>query len=367
MANLSRRFPLQVAFGALVLYGLTLSHGVTLNSLALTAKVAGWDWRPMSSHPLVWLLTLPLQLLPGACAAVVLNLFFAVCGAVTLGILARSLELLPWFRPLSALKGWNARLPLLLAVATCGLEFNFWQGATAATGEMLDLLLFAAAVWCLLEYRVGKDDRWLKALAIIWGLGMAENWVMLLTLPLFVAALVWLLRFHFFNLRFILSMAGLGAAGFSIYALPPTVNGLWPHSPWTFHHAWAESLTETTNVVVSIYAGFLMSHRMITMAVLLFFLIPPLAFLLRFGDDDAKNKSPLDLMMIWFFRAVRVGLLLLCIWLAFDAIFGPRRLLARQLNVALPLLTFDYLNALGVGFLAGNLLLIQRRDGPRRR
>jgi tetratricopeptide (TPR) repeat protein len=367
MANLSRRFPLQVAFGALVLYGLTLSHGVTLNSLALTAKVAGWDWRPMSSHPLVWLLTLPLQLLPAACAAVGLNLFSAVCGAVTLGILARSLELLPWFRPLSALKDWNARLPLLLAVVTCGLEFSFWQGATVATGEMLDLLLLAAAVWCLLEYRIGKDVRWLKASAIIWGLGMAENWVMLLTLPLFVAALVWLLRFRFFNLRFILSMAGLGLAGFSTYALPPMANGLWPHSPWNLHHAWAESLTETKNVVVSIYGGFLISHRMITIAVLLFFLVPSLAFFVRFGDDDAKNKSPLDQMMIWFFRAVRVGLLLLCVWLAFDAIFGPRRLLARQLNVALPLLTFDYLNALGVGFLAGNLLLIQRRDGPRRR
>src|SRR5450432_1887911 len=346
MANLSRRFPLQVAFGALVLYGLTLSHGVTLNSLALTAKVAGWDWRPMSSHPLVWLLTLPLQLLPGACAAVVLNLFFAVCGAVTLGILARSLELLPWFRPLSALKGWNARLPLLLAVATCGLEFNFWQGATAATGEMLDLLLLAAAIWCLLEYRVGKDARWLSASAFIWGLGMAENWVMLLTLPLYVGALVWLLRFRFFKVHFILAMTGLGLAGFSIYALLPMMNGLLPGSPWNLHHAWAGSLKETKSVLVSIYVGFWAMHRMVTFAVVLFFLIPALAFLVRFGDEDTKNKSPLDQTLIWIFRGVRVGLLLFCVWLAFDVNFGPRQLVARQIHVTLPLLTFDYLDAM---------------------
>ena len=188
MANLFRRFPLQVALGALVLYGLTLSHGVTLNSLPLNAKIAGWDWRPMASHPLVWLLTLPLRLLPAAGLAVGINLFSVACATVTLGILARSMELLPWCRPLATLKGWNARLPLLLAVTACGLEFNFWQAATTATGEMLDLLLLAAAIWCLLEYRVGKDARWLNASACIWGLGMAENWVMLLTLPLFVGA-----------------------------------------------------------------------------------------------------------------------------------------------------------------------------------
>jgi tetratricopeptide (TPR) repeat protein len=367
MANLFRRIPLPVMLGTLVLYGLTVSHGVTLNSLALTAKVAGWDWQPMSSHPLFWLLTLPLRLLPAGWLAVALNLFSALCGAVTLGILARSLELLPWFRPVTLLNGWSARLPLLLALAMCGLEFSFWQDATAATGEMLDLLLLATAVWCLLEYRADKDARWLNGAAIVWGVGMAENWVMLFTLPLFVAALVWLLKFRFFNLRFILSMAGLGLAGFSIYALLPMANGLWPGSPWSLHSAWAASWKETQDLLVSIYQGFFLSHRMITVAVLLFFLIPPLAFLVRFGDDDTKNKSPLDQMLVWFFRGVRTGILLFCVWLAFDAIFGPRRLLARQLNVALPLLTFDYLNALCVGFLAGNLLLIQRGEGSRRR
>ena len=367
MANLFRRFPLQVALGALVLYGLTLSHGVTLNSLGTTAKVAGWDWRPMSGHPLVWLLTLPLRLLPAAWVAVGMNLSSVACGAATLGILARSMELLPWFRPLATLKGWSARLPLLLAVAACGLEFKFWQAATVATGEMPGLLLLAAAFWCLLEYRVGKDARWLNASALIWGAGMAENWVMLLALPLFVGALVWLLRFRFFKLPFILSMAGLGLAGFFIYALLPMANGLLPGSPWNLHHAWAASLRETKNVLVLIYAGFWKSHRLVTVAVMLFFLVPPLAFLLRFGNDDTKNKSPLDQALIWFFRAVRVGLLMLCVWLTFDPTFGPRQLVARQIHVALPLLTFDYLNAMGVGYLAGNLLLIRNRYESHRR
>jgi tetratricopeptide (TPR) repeat protein len=367
MANLLRRFPLQVMLGALVIYGLTVSHGVTSDSLVLTAKVAGWDWQPMSDRPLVWLFTLPLRLLPAGWVAMGMNLFSMACGVVTLGIMARSLELLPWSRPLTTLGGWRARLPLLLPVAICGLEFNFWRAATVATGEMLDLLFLAAAIWCLLEYHAGKNARWLNASAVIWGAGMTENWAMLLALPFFIVALVWLLKFRFFNLRFILSMAALGLAGFSIYALLPMTNGLLPGSPWNLYHAWADSLDETKNVLVSVYRGFWVSHRMITLAVMLFFLMPPLAFLLRFGDDDTKNKSPLDQAMIRFFRGIRVGLLLLGVWLAFDAIFGPRQVVARQMHVTLPLLTFDYLNALGVGFLAGNLLLIQGHDASRRR
>lgn len=367
MANIFRRLPVQVALGALVLYGLTLSHGVTLNSLALTAKIAGWDWRPLASHPLLWLLTLPMRLLPAAWVALALNLFSAVCGALTLGILTRSLELLPWFRPLETLSGWSARLPVLLAVAVCGLELTFWQNATAGSGEILDLLPLAGAVWCLLEYRVSRDVRWLKAAAVVWGAGMAEDWVMLFTLPFFVGALVWLRKFKFFNLRFILSLAGLGLAGFAIYALLPMANGLSPGSPWNLHSAWANSLKETRNILVFIYVGFWKTHRLVAVAILLFYLIPLLAILARFGNEDTKNKSPLDRMLIWVFRSVRVGLLLFCVWLAFNPNFGPRQIMAQQIHVGLPMLTVDYLNALCVGFLTGNFLLIPRREESLRR
>jgi hypothetical protein len=208
MAKFSRHFPLQVALGAILFYSVTLSHGVTLNSLALTAKVAGWDWLPMSRQPVLWLLTLPLRLLPAAWVPAGLNFFSAAGAALILGILARTLELLPWFRPLATLQGWPARLPVLLAAVACGLEFNFWQDATAITGETLDLLLLVASAWCLLENHASQNDRWLNdrwlyAAAAIWGAGMAENWVMQILLPLFLAALVWRRRLDFFQRRFL--------------------------------------------------------------------------------------------------------------------------------------------------------------------
>src|SRR6187399_1187516 len=95
-----RRFPVQVALGALVLFVLTLSWGVTINSLPMTAKIAGWDWQPMTARPLFWLLTLPLRVLPTGWIPIALNLFSAVCAAAVIGILARSIELLRWRRPL---------------------------------------------------------------------------------------------------------------------------------------------------------------------------------------------------------------------------------------------------------------------------
>lgn len=48
-----------------MIYLLTLTHGVSLSNLGPTAQLCGWNYQPMSGHPLWWLLTLPLRLLPG--------------------------------------------------------------------------------------------------------------------------------------------------------------------------------------------------------------------------------------------------------------------------------------------------------------
>lgn len=360
-----------MALAALLLYVLTLSHGATLASLPLAAKVAGWDWQPMVGQPLLWLLTLPLRALPGGWVAPALNLFSAGCAALTLGILARSLELADWDRPLSTLKRWPARLPILLAGLLCGLEFNFWQEATAATGEMLQLLLFAAAVWCLLEYRAAREFRWLSAATFVWGLGLAENWMMVLTLPLFAGTLLWLGlipvfpretpaiegEFSILKRNQIWRLALAGLAGFSIFALLPLVNGLSPSSPWGFGEAWIQTLRNFKHVFTNLYGEFWRGHRMAALATILFFLVPILPALVKMRDEGLQNKSGLDQFQTWIYRGLRAGLLLACFWLAFDPLVGARQIVFKQMNLSLPLLSLDYLVALGGGFLAGNLLL----------
>ncbi len=62
-----------------------------------------------------------------------------------------------------------------------------------------------------------------------------------------------------------------------------------------------------------------------------------------------------------------MGLLLIGVWLAFNPLVGLRQILAERLKWPLPLLSLDYLNGLGVGFLAAHLLLMQRDESARRR
>ena len=365
MRTILSRFPVQVALVALAVYLATLSLGVTANSIALTAKVAGWDWQPMIGHPVLWLITLPFHFLPGAWVAVGLNVFSAICAAVTLGLLARSLELLPWY-PWEMLNGWKQHVPVILAVVVCGLEFTFWQEATAATGEMLDVLLLAAAGWCALEFGVNRNIRWLYAAALIWGMGMAENWVMILTFPFFIAVLIWMRRQRFFQMRFLLKMTGFGLAGLAVYAIQPIANGYWSGAPMTPGQAWVFSFRETKGPLVVVRA-ICSGARLIAGTALLYYLLPVMACLVRLRSEDSRNKSGPELLQIWIFRGLRLGLLLIGIWLAFNPLVGLRQILAEQLHWPLPLLSLDYLNGLGVGFLAAHLLLMRRDEDSRRR
>lgn len=354
-----RRFPVQVALGMLLVYVLTLSHGLTQVSLALTAKVAGWDWQPISHAPVLWLVSFPLRWLPASLISPALNFISAVFAATTLGLLARSLELMPWPRPLETLAGWR-RLPVLLAVVVCGFQLSFWQEATAATGDMLDVLLLATVVWCLLEFRTSRHRRWLNASLLVWGLGLTQNWMLWLTLPLFGMALVVLLKEELLRPKTTLWMLALVLTGASAYAIEAMGNGLLPGSPWGVVEAWSHSLKESYHLMRGIYSQFWLLNRLVSLAVILFFLVPLVACLVRLNDEETGNKPSVDRFQIWLFRGLRGILLLLCLWLALDPEIGPRQLVAQKLNLSLSMLSLDYLNGLAVGFLAGNLLLMIR-------
>ena len=352
------RLPGAVALAAAVIYSVTLCWGTTANSLSLTANLAGWDWQPLLNQPVTWLLTLPLRVLPAAWIPGGLNLFFVLCGALTLGMLARSVELLPWDCPPLENKEWVKVVPVLLASGVCGLELNFWQEATAGSGAMLDQLLLAAAIWCLLEYRAARDARWLNAAAVIWGVGLAQNWMMQLCLPLFVAALIGLRGVRFFKREFLLRMTLCGLAGFAIYALPPIVQGLNPYSPLSFGATWVATLKASKATSWLLLHGFLAQQRLATLVVILFYLLPILPAVARLQDRGVINKSELDRWQMRIYRMGRGVLLLLCLWLAFEPGIGPQQILRQKFGISLPLLSFDYLNALGIAFLAGNLLFV---------
>jgi len=365
MLNDTRRLPLLAAIAGFVLYVCTMGGWVTINSLPLTARLAGWDDSPMVGQPLLWLLTLPLHLLPVAWVPVAVKLFSAAIAAAILGLLTRTVQLLPWDHPWENNSRFSVMLPVLAACALCGLEFSFWQEATSSCGELLDMLLLAAALWLLLEFNARQNTLWLDAATVVWGLGMAENWVMLITLPLFVIGVIWLLRLEFFRWHVILRLSTLGLIGFSIYFVQPMANGLMPHSPWTLHQAWTASLRQTKNIFLLLYYQFWRGHRLLTAAVVIYFLLPTLPLLVRMRDEGTHNKSSVDRFQIWIYRTLRMGLLLACFWLAFDPVVASRQMVQHQMGIWMSMLTFDYLNALGAAFLVGNLLLISQSVAAR--
>src|ERR1039458_8574680 len=80
--------------GALAVYLVTLNRWVSLSSLQQIARVSGWTWLPELYGPVFWLLTYPFRWLPASAIPLALNLFAAVCAALVLPLLARSVTLL---------------------------------------------------------------------------------------------------------------------------------------------------------------------------------------------------------------------------------------------------------------------------------
>src|SRR3974390_3130256 len=130
------RLPWLVAGGALVVYLITLNRWVSFSSLQQVARVSGWTLQPEFYGPLFWLLTYPLRWLPAQLIPLALNLFAAVCAALTLALLARSVTLLPHNRThgqrhqegigrASFLSIPSAWLPPVLATVVCGLQLTF--------------------------------------------------------------------------------------------------------------------------------------------------------------------------------------------------------------------------------------------------
>jgi len=194
--------PWLVAAGAAVVYFVTLNSWVSLNSLQYVAKVSGWTWQPELNGPAFWLVTYPFRWLPARAIPLALNLFTAICAAVTLALLARSVALLPHdrsrdqrqrersaFSMLSVPAAW---VPPVLAALVCGLQLSFWEDATVASADMFDLLLFAYAVRCMLEYRITDRESWLLRASLTFGVGMTNNWAMVGFFPAFVVALIWI-------------------------------------------------------------------------------------------------------------------------------------------------------------------------------
>jgi tetratricopeptide (TPR) repeat protein len=346
-----------VAGVAFVFYLATLNHWVTFVSVPVVAKVAGWDWNTTLSAPLLHLVTWPFRLLPAAWQPVALNAFTALCAALTLALLARSVALMPQDRTrdqrmrerseFSLLSIPLAWVPPLFAALVCGLQLTFWEHAVVISGEMLNLLLFAYVIRCLLEFRIDQRESWLYRMAFVYGAAATNNWAMIGFAPLLLVALVWIRGGSFFQLRFLSVMGGLLLLGLLFYLVVPLVEVRSGRHEFT--------ILQMLRAELGAQKAFLLSRPLRNTALVcsLTSLLPLLFCSIRwpshFGDLSPAGAALTNFLL----RVMHGVFFVVCLWVAFDPQFSPR-----QVGRGIPFLTFYYVAALCIGYLTGYLLLV---------
>jgi len=367
------RLPWLLGVLMLCVYGLTLNHWVTPASLPQVARLEDINWLPTLTGPVTFLITWPLRWLPAAWVPLALNLFSAVCAALSLGLLARSVVLLPHDltenqlikrkrneapKLLTSRQAW---LPPLAAVLICGLQFSFWQNATVATTEMFNLLMFAYVIRCFLEYNADRNNAWLLRGALVYGLAVANDWAMAVFFPAFCLALIWIKKLFIFTERFLKrfvkhprsfrrhllwQIPGCWLAGLLIFLLLPTVASLSEAPHMDFWPALKLSLTTYKSTLTTFPKQLLITSCLISV-------MPVLVMGIRFCHFLAGSSRMNTILGTIFFQLSYGFLLLVCLWTMFDSPLSPRRLQLGQ--VALPMY---FLGALSIGYFVGHFLLI---------
>jgi tetratricopeptide (TPR) repeat protein len=356
-----RWLPWLLAAGMLLVYWLTLNRWVSMFNLSSVAKVSGWAWQPEVTNPITFLITYPFRWLPAPAIPLALNLFSAMCAALVLCLLARSVALLPHDRTdaqreretsvFSFLTTGSSWLPPLLAVLVCGLQLTFWERATNWTGEMFDLLLFAVVIWSLLEYRVDEREWRLYVAVFIYAAGMADDWGMMGFAPLFLVAIVWMRGISFFNLRFLGRILLCGLAGLLFYLLLPLLAVASHKMPVTFWQYLKFNLSPQHEVLRTYFAYGLHPQLHIEyVSLLLAYLMPLFVLAIRWKSAFGDNSQIGVALASFIFHLLHALFLAGCIWLVFDPPFSPRH---KGFG-----LTFYYLIALSIGYYSGYFLLI---------
>jgi tetratricopeptide (TPR) repeat protein len=365
------RLPWWVAAGALVVYCLTLNRWVSLASLGTVGSLTAAEIVTPLDRPLHFLITYPFRWLSPGAQIVGLNGLAAVCAALTLALLARSVALLPHDRTreqrhressefglLSIATAWVAPV---FAVLMAGLQLTFWEHATSASGEMVDLLLFAYVIRCLLEYRLDERESWLTRMALVYGLATTNNYAMIAFFPALLVAVVWIKGRGFFNGKFLGRMLGFGLAGLSLYLLLPLLVALDPDSGLSFGKALRLELAGQKRALLAmprylvLFAGFTS-------------LLPAFLIGIRWPSTVGDTSAVGNLLTSAGVKLVHGVFLLAGVYVAFDLPGSARQLMDQLLQrisgalAGVPFLTLYYLGAICLGYFVGYFLLV---FGPR--
>jgi tetratricopeptide (TPR) repeat protein len=356
--------PWLIAAGALALYLTTLNRWMSLDSVSLASKIAGWDWSSVQMGGVTLLVTWPARWLPPQWQLLALNAMSAVFGAVTLGLLAKSVALLPHDRTreqrqrersdFSFLTIPTAWIPPLAAATLLGFQLTFWEHSTVMTGEALNVAMFAFCVYCFLRFRVLQEDGYLAALSFVFGAACANDWGMAPFAPLFLVAIIWAKGIAFFEAGFLIRTSLAGLAGLLFYLVEPLALTMTDQAEGSFFEVFRTLLSIQRNSIL-LFPRFALIFCGATS------ILPVVFMAIRwpssFGDMSAAGSALTNVL----FRVIHAAFLVACVWAMFDPPFSPR-----ERGFGLPFLRFYFLTALAVGYMLGYILLVFGQEPERK-
>ncbi len=183
---------------ALVVYGLTVSHGVFPGQSAhLMAVYSGAETLDLPLHPMwgmvvSWLSTLSVLSLP-----LRLNLFSALCSVVSVVLMYRIMAYLIHDTINEEYSVEHAPKVSVFAGAVSALAFLFavpvWQAATRLQNESFDLMLAFVAAYLLVLFAARGGLVLLVVFALLYGMGIVESVIFIPLAPVFLAFLIYVL------------------------------------------------------------------------------------------------------------------------------------------------------------------------------
>ncbi len=189
-------------------------------------------------YPLYCLVGRITALLPGGSVALRLNLFSALCAALSAGLLfwltaAVVRKLMPAQTenkvPRRVSFVWPAAL---LAGFLCAFSRTLWSQAVVAEVYALHLFLVLLCLALLARWAEGGGWRYLCAFAFVLGLSLAHHPTAALAAPAFLLFLAWHGRRLFENRRVVLILVGFIVLGFSVVLYLPFRSLAQPPLQW---------------------------------------------------------------------------------------------------------------------------------------
>lgn len=339
---------------AVAVFFATLNPWISVLSLRPVVESAGWSFETAFSQPLNLVFGAVVAKLSGKSFPTQANLLTALMAGAVVYFLARSVALLPHDRrheerirepsEIGLLTIGLAWVPPVLASTLMFLQLTFWQNATAFTGEMIDLFIFAYAIRSLLEYRLDQRESRLWKIAFAVGAGVANNYAMIGFAPLFLLAIAWVCGFSFFNLRLLVGLFAAFLVGLSLILISPifaAASGRFDDGFW--------ALLKEALILKKTQLLMLPRGRFLFLSLLM--LMPLAAFGIRWATPSGIGLDRLATSVAW--HLLKFTWFAACIAVAFDTKFSPR-----ELGYGVPLLTYSFCASIAVGYVSGYYLLM---------